>query len=577
MLRKPDNLPTDSRPKRKRGNGKVAQDGGSDQVLQLDVAHLLKIHAAETTGEIQDSKEPIHAATSNSRDGIFPETEVTISELSSIGDGLAISPSLNHVYVVPFAVPGDTVRVKVIKSFLDESYSLTDLVEVIKPSPRRDDSLINCQYFGKCSGCQFQMLSYSDQLAHKKRIIEKAFANFSGILPELIPSIGDTMPSPLQYGYRTKLTPHFTIPGSARRHRREAKIPAEVPPIGFTIKGRRTVMDIEDCPLGTETVRRGLKSERKRVAENLHLFPNGATLLIRESTTRKARSRRVHYGGTAHNDHAPEEDSQPTLSKCQSTDDQDIIRTEYTDYVEEKCYITNSRSISYEYVDGYRFKNQAGAFFQNNNSILSTFTAYIRDHALRPAHNVTGITPATQTSNHKLKYLLDAYSGCGLFTVTLSPLFKSSLGIDISSESIRSARENARVNQLPNTGFAAADAADLFKEVPYPPDQTLLIIDPPRKGCGDNFLHQLMTFGPARVIYVSCNVHSQARDIGKLVQGSGRPGDTQCRYEIESIKGFDFFPQTGHVEGVAILNKVLVGVGKGDVSPTTIIGGDKTS
>jgi tRNA (uracil-5-)-methyltransferase len=75
---------------------------------------------------------------------------------------------------------------------------------------------------------------------------------------------------------------------------------------------------------------------------------------------------------------------------------------------------------------------------------------------------------------------------------------------------------------------------------------------------------------------VSCNVHTQARDIGKLVQGSGRPGDAQCRYEIESIKGFDFFPQTGHVEGVAILNKVLVGVGKGGTTSTTTTG-DMTS
>ncbi|KAI5293702.1 tRNA(m5U54)methyltransferase, partial [Ascosphaera acerosa] len=152
----------------------------------------------------------------------------------------------------------------------------------------------------------------------------------------------------------------------------------------------------------------------------------------------------------------------------------------------------------------------------------------------------------------RIKYLLDAYSGSGLFTVTLSPLFVSSLGIDISAPGIEAARANARANGLPQTGFAAADAAALFRDVPYPPDRTLLVIDPPRKGCGDAFLAQMMQYAPARVVYVSCNVHTQARDVGVLVRGDG----AGVRYAVESVRGFDFFPQTGHVESVAVLNKV---------------------
>ncbi|KAK2806432.1 hypothetical protein FQN50_005849 [Emmonsiellopsis sp. PD_5] len=513
--------------KQKKKAAKPVREGDAEEVLQLDVEALLKRHADSAS---QENAEKIPPVILENKGDPFPETEVTISEISSTGDGLALSPSFDHVYVVPFTVAGDTVRVKVVRTMRKESYSVTDLLEVIKPSPQRNDSLINCQYFGKCSGCQLQMLPYEDQLKHKKRIIEKAYANFSGLLPELIPAIRDTMGSPLQYGYRTKLTPHFSFPGGRSQ---EKVVRTEVPPIGFMVKGRRTVMDIEDCPLGTDIVRRGMKSERKRVADNLNSFRKGATLLMRESTTRVPK------------------DGQNQLEEGQKQDlNEEVIRTEYPDYIEEKRCITDPNATSIEYVDDYIFQNKAGQFFQNNNSILTPFTKYIRENCIPPTPPSSSTTPASH-----VKYLLDAYSGSGLFTVTLSPLFLSSLGIDISAEGIQAARENARANKLPNTGFAAADAAAIFEKVPYPADKTLLVIDPPRKGCDNNFLQQLLSYGPTRLIYVSCNVHTQARDVGVLVEGNTIEG-REVRYEIESIRGFDFFPQTGHVESVAVLNKV---------------------
>lgn len=136
---------------------------------------------------------------------------------------------------------------------------------------------------------------------------------------------------------------------------------------------------------------------------------------------------------------------------------------------------------------------------------------------------------------------------------------------------VESARANAVANALPpsSCGFVDADAAALFADVPYPPAQTLCVIDPPRKGCDRAFLKQLRRFGPQRVVYVSCNVHTQARDVGVLVNGfrgqdaaeeeeeDGKDkGKGLWRYEIESVRGCDFFPQTGHVEGVCVLNRV---------------------
>ncbi|EDN02985.1 conserved hypothetical protein [Histoplasma mississippiense (nom. inval.)] len=448
---------------KKKKVSKDIKECDTEQVLLLDVEALLRKHAEDAEQAKKDNLEKVPTVTHKHKSESFPETEVTVYEISSTGDGLALSPLFDHVYVVPFTVAGDRARVKVVKTMHEESYSVTDLLEVITPSPQRDDSLIKCKYFAKCGGCQLQMLPYEDQLKHKRKILEKAYANFSGLLPELIPAIRDTMASPLQYGYRTKLTPHFPMPTRIQRGSADGE-ESEIPPIGFMLKGRRTVIDIEDCPLGTDIVRLGMKHPGRR-------SPNGT-------------------------ERASSEERQPVH-------DEPVIRREHPDYIEEKRCITDQNSTSIEYVDNYKFQNKAGQFFQNNNSILAPFTQYIRENALLPpstSSSSPSSSSATQRTS-KLKYLLDAYSGSGLFTVTLSPIFLSSLGIDISADSIEAARRNARANKLANTGFAAADAAAIFKDVPYPPDKTLLVIDPPRKGCDNNFLQQLLSYGPAKVVY----------------------------------------------------------------------------
>ena len=534
----PKRVEGDAKRRRKGKDERNSKNSGFDEVLQADIDHLIDQNQPqkEANGESPESQQPVVLPER------FTEIEVRISDLSSTGDGLALSENGRHVYVVPFTVPGDKALVKVVRHHESLSYSMTDFLKILEPGPKRNDAGIGCKYFGQCSGCQMQMMSYDDQLAHKKRIVEKAYANFSGLIPELIPAIGETFASPMQYGYRTKLTPHFTTPGGGGRGKKKKPQdkPVDVPPIGYTFKNRRMEVDIEDCPLGTDIVRRGLKTERKRVADNIQKYTKGATLLMRESTTRIPKDR-ADTNAPAEELTNPEPDA-----KGRTKESGDVLRTERDNYVEEKRCITDHNAVSVEYVDDYIFTNKAGAFFQNNNSILSGFTEYIRQQAL-PPNNDQDPKP--------IKYLLDAYSGSGLFTITLSPLFKSSLGVDVDSHSINSARDNARDNNLPNTGFAANDAATLFKDVPYPPDQTLLVIDPPRKGCSEDFLRQLLTFGPRRVVYVSCNVHTQARDVAVMVQGDA---EKKIRYDIESIRGFDFFPQTGHVEGVAILNKVTI-------------------
>ncbi|KAI5284227.1 tRNA(m5U54)methyltransferase, partial [Ascosphaera atra] len=198
-------------PKRRKGHqvkskGKSQNKFGDlEDVIDIDVAEILNRAAPERI-ELVDKAEkageevPKPVTKKKDREVLdFPEVEVTVSELSSTGDGLALAPSLDHVYVVPFTVPGDRVRVKVVRS--NFTYSATDLLEVLEGGPLRDEKQINCQYFGRCSGCQLQMMGYSDQLAFKRRVIVKAYEKFSGLSGEQVPVIGETHGSPLTYGY----------------------------------------------------------------------------------------------------------------------------------------------------------------------------------------------------------------------------------------------------------------------------------------------------------------------------------------------------------------------------------------
>jgi tRNA (uracil-5-)-methyltransferase len=524
-------------------------DGNSEDVLDFETDELLaklrlddhcsKNHLGVTTLKPEDGK--------GSDEGDFHEVVLEVEELSSTGDGLASAATKDHVFVIPFALPGEQVLAKVRKRVI-KAWSVGDLIKVLRPSTKREGVTPRCKYFTTCSGCQLQMIPYEDQLAHKRTIYEKAFKHFSGLSPAQIPAVIETGCSPKQYGYRTKLTPHFDGPVRKNGTRRFAS----VPPIGFHQKNIKTVVDIEACPIGTGILQEGLTRERANVAANISSYKNGSTILLREHTDRQWHSEKKQKEAPSFSLHElPTPFSQSHSTKSDGTPELGLSYPTLG-FTDLKTYVNKNTSLSSEYIGSYKFTSSAGGFFQNNNSILPSFLSYIYGQALpkQPKHD-------SFTKKVEVKYLLDAYSGSGLFALTLSPLFSSVLGIEIDRRSVEAARQNAKVNNVSNAGFIEADASDLFADVPYPCDQTALVIDPPRKGCSKDFLRQMLKYGPRRVVYVSCNVHSQARDVGVLVRG-GFDGEEsgRWRYEIESLKGWDFFPQTGHVEGVCVLNRV---------------------
>lgn len=258
-----------------------------------------------------------------------------------------------------------------------------------------------------------------------------------------------------------------------------------LPAIGFQEKGRRRTMDIEECPIATPALNLGLTEERKRVAQRLESFKRGATLLLRESTTQG----------------------------------------------EKEC-ITDSKAIVREEINNLTFHFPAGSFFQNNSSVLPRLVEHIRACLHPPTPN-----------------LVDAYCGSGLFSVACAPLFTHVYGVEISQESVTFAEQNAKANACTNLRFTVGDAGDIFGDLPCGGDDSSVIIDPPRKGCSEPFLQQLLHFRPRKIVYVSCNVRSQARDLAYM--------ETQGGWRIERVTPFDLFPQTAHVESVAVLTRSM--------------------
>jgi tRNA/tmRNA/rRNA uracil-C5-methylase (TrmA/RlmC/RlmD family) len=189
---------------------------------------------------------------------------------------------------------------------------------------------------------------------------------------------------------------------------------------------------------------------------------------------------------------------------------------------------TNANNIVCEHIGGLAMQFLAGDFFQNNPFILPAFTAYV----------------AAQAAAGDARYLVDAYCGSGLFALTLAGHFQQVAGVEVSATSCEWARKNTTANGITNARFLTATAEAIFAEIDFPAAQTAVVIDPPRKGCTPEFLDQLIKFGPARVVYVSCDPATQIRDLKQLRAAGYQPRDVQP---------FDLFPHTRHLECVMTL------------------------
>lgn len=196
----------------------------------------------------------------------------------------------------------------------------------------------------------------------------------------------------------------------------------------------------------------------------------------------------------------------------------------------EEGVTTRYDEVITERVGALRLRFLARDFFQNNPAILPAFTDYVGREAVGGG----------------ARFLVDAYCGSGLFGLAAAGRFEQVAGVEISETSIAFARENAVANGIENARFLAGDAGAIFAGLAFPAEETAMIIDPPRKGCDEDFLRQLTAYGPRTVVYVSCDPATQMRDL-KVLLAAG--------YELAAVQPFDLFPQTRHLESVTTLRK----------------------
>ncbi|MFP4351612.1 MAG: class I SAM-dependent RNA methyltransferase [Puniceicoccaceae bacterium] len=390
------------------------------------------------------------------------EKILRIDDLTNLGVGLGRIDG--WVVMVPFALPGETVRARIFRN--RSNFSEADLVEVLEASP--DRVAPECPLFGACGGCQYQHLRYEAQLQWMRNQVREAFVRIGGIEADVpLP-----VPSPKRYGYRSKITPHY------RQWREGGDFP-----IGFLRAGQRTrLIDVPRCPIATPAVNAALPALRDRIrgqAPKGKKKKNGATLLLRETM---------------------------------------------------EGVVTDPRAMVTERVGERVFQFRAGEFFQNNPSVLPAFAGYVAGQAAAGAD-----------------FLIDVYCGAGLFSLFAADRFERVVGIEVSAAAVTLAESNAALNGIANAEFRAGEAGAVFARIlDFPADRTAVVLDPPRRGCDEGFLRQLSEFGPARIVYVSCDPATQARDLRIL-------GD--AAYRIEAVQPFDLFPQTRHIENVATLSK----------------------
>jgi tRNA/tmRNA/rRNA uracil-C5-methylase (TrmA/RlmC/RlmD family) len=390
------------------------------------------------------------------------EITLRIDTLTNEGSGLG---RINDwVVFVPFSLPGELITARVYRNH--KNYSEADLVNVVEASPHRIPS--TCPLFGTCGGCQYQHLDYAEQLRWKQQQVHELLRHMA----KLEFAVETVIASPVQMGYRSKITPHFHKPKNG-----------QVAEIGFLRVGtRQSMIDVPQCPIAMPELNQELTVVRERVRSGQANYKNGATLLLRAAGNQ---------------------------------------------------VLTHPHDIAHEEVGGMKFEFQAGDFFQNNPFLLPAFVDYVVQEAL-----------ATGAPN-----LIDAYCGSGLFGICAGRHFQHVLGVEVSETAIIKAKHNAALNALTNCEFIAADAGHLFGHITRPAADTVVILDPPRAGCGEDFLRQLFEFGPKAVVYVSCKPATQMRDL-VLFQAAG--------YELRRVQPFDLFPQTKHLECVMTLSRTVI-------------------
>jgi len=422
------------------------------------------------------------------------EHSLKIDSLSFGGCG--VGRVSGKVVFVPYSAPGDEVRIKTTKE--EKGFMEGDIVELTSPSPIRKEP--PCPYHSICGGCHWLHIPYKEQVKAKEEIFKDTLRRIGKVDTSIVLPI---QPSPVELNYRSRV--QFKVWGKK---------------IGFYKRESHELVDISECPLAHPLINRILKGLREiwppslsSIARvDMNISPSDEKGIVSVYLKERSGFDFAHFFKILNQ-------AIPEVTGL-------IIRYNR----EEKTY---GSPYLFSREGGFRFRASEGSFSQVNYQQNINMKDYV-------------LTLAGLKGDETV---LELYSGGGNFTIPLARQAGNIVGIEVSEASISDAIENARINNIKNAIFIKATAEKGLKEIckggVTPPLQIdLVLIDPPRDGCSQKVIEGILSLKPKKLIYVSCNPSTLARDMNRFA-GLG--------YSARSSRPFDMFPQTYHIESVTEL------------------------
>lgn len=421
---------------------------------------------------------------------------------------------------IPYTLPGEKVRVTVEQPEKRRWRSKAD--EIVEEHPERITA--RCPHFGVCGGCTWQHWSYEGQLEHKTKFV-KSVIEEQGFDPKLVKhTIGMDEP----WYYRNKMEFTFAVDGS----------------LGLHEQGNfRNIIPLETCFIMKNDMLEAVMEVANWVKENeLPGYDKEAHegllrhVMVRQSFETDEIMVAIFATESPENIKGIDdligrmEERFPKVKSLLWMENRDLADRTHS----EKTHILSGRNFIYDELLGYRFRLWYDTFFQTN-----------------PVQAKKLVELALEMGEPKeTEKMIDLFCGVGTFSLPFASRVKELVGIEIVETSIESAKRNAKDNGITNTHFLARDArrgiTEVLEKFGTP---ELLLLDPPRSGAGGKVMRRIGRAKPERVVYVSCNPATFATDIKEL---------SEFGYELKSVQPVDLFPQTYHVELVALLAREIV-------------------
>ena len=456
---------------------------------------------------------------------------VTVIDAGAKGKTIGKAPD-GRVIFLTNAVPGDVVDVQTTKKrkayfegVATNFHSLSDK----RVAPQ-------CEHFGTCGGCKWQDMGYEHQLFYKQKEVENNLRRIGHLeLPEVSPILG----SKKHYFYRNKM--EFSFSDSRWLTLEEINSDEEIAnknALGFHIPGMwDKILDIKKCHL-QEDPSNAIRLETKHFAikNNLSFFnPRNQHGLLRTMMIRTASTGEIMVlVQFFENNKSKRELLLNHLSEKfpEITALLYVINSKQNDTIyDQKIICFSGRNHIFEEMEGLKFKINAKSFYQTNSDQAYELYKITREFA--------GLT------GNELVY--DLYTGTGTIAQFVAKKAKKVVGIEAVPEAIEDAKANAVLNSISNTTFFAGDMKNIFNEEFIAQNGTpdIIITDPPRDGMHKDVVAQILAIAPQKIVYVSCNSATQARDLEMM----------KDLYKITKTQAVDMFPQTHHVENVVLLEK----------------------